>query len=81
MTPDQLFEELRSERSAEKRQQLVAIGLNNGISPAEITEMLDYLDLCASVKQPLAQVAVDANKRPATSSSIWQSLVCTFRLR
>jgi len=53
MTPDQLFEELRS--SLERRQQIVENGLKCGISPSEITEMLDYIDLCQSAKLPVAK--------------------------
>jgi hypothetical protein len=82
MTPDQLFEKLRSETSRERRQQLVENGLEYGISPNEITEMLDYIDLCQSVKRPAAMTndPTTAHKKPPTLSSFWQSLLCPFRL-
>ena len=82
MTPDQLFEELRSATSVEKRQSIVENGLKSGISPTEVTEMLDYIEYCASVKQTTKSVDVAVViKKPLTFRSIWHSLACPFRLR
>ncbi len=82
MTPDQLFEKLRLATSRERRQQLVENGLECGISPSKITEMLDYIDLCQSAKQPAVMTndPTAATKKPPTLSSFWQSLLCPFRL-
>jgi hypothetical protein len=82
MTQDQLFEKLRSETSLERRQQIVENGLKCGISPNEITEMLDYIDLCQSAKLTASTISTAAteHKKTPTTSSFWQSLLCPFRL-
>ena len=82
MTPDQLFEELSSATSVERRQSIVEDGLKSGISPTEITDMLDYIEYCASVKQTAKRVDVAVViKKPLTLRSIWHSMVCPFRFR
>jgi len=82
MKPDQLFKELSFETSLEKRQQLIECGLQSGISPNEITEMLDYIDFCTGVKRQSAKRRSIARKKSLrTLGSFLQGLVCTFRLR
>lgn len=83
MNPDQLFEELKLATSRANRQHLVQRGLESGISINEITEMLDYIDYCASVKPEGAakSKSPSAVKRTRNLSSMVQALVGTLRLR
>lgn len=82
MTPDQLFDELRSATSLEKRQQLVEAGLKSGISLSEVSDMLDFLEASANEKDR-ATINLNAvpRKRTGVIAAFLQALFCSLRLR
>jgi hypothetical protein len=71
MKPEQLFEELISERSIKKRQLIVDKGLQDGVDLNTIREMLDYIEFCESTKtQPARNICLTRKQETRTLRSL-----------
>ena len=53
LTQELLFKALKAESSAEGRQRLVDRSLQSGLDLNSVSEMLDYIDWCASMQVEL----------------------------
>jgi hypothetical protein len=77
MNLEQLFDELKGEKSLANRQDLVISALKNGVDVRAIEEMLDYLECCANTEPVNARNNSFASQTPVRSfSSVMTALFC-----